>query len=107
MPSLKKLKLDYVNKLISKWFFDYFEIVIEKITKDDILSAISKLKYNLLTQHLTELNIEDPYKKLRPKDNFSMQRMNSLITEWENDPKLETEIDKVFSIQGAPIKEEE
>ena len=34
-----------------------------------------------------------------------MQRMNSLITELENDPKLETEIDKVFSIQGAPIKE--
>ena len=39
----KKIKLDYVNKLISKWFFYYFEIVIEKITKDDILSSISKL----------------------------------------------------------------
>ena len=101
----KKLDLDEISGMISKWLFDYFEIVIETITKDDIISAIIKLKYNVLTQHLSELKSEDPYRKLRPKDSFPLQRMNSLIVEWENDAKLEKEINNVFSILGQAIKE--
>ena len=101
----KKLLSDDISGMVSKWLFDYFEIVVETITKDDIISAISKLKYNVLTQHLSELKDEDPYRKLRPKEGFTLQRMNSLIVEWENDTKLEKELNDVFSILGKPIKE--
>ena len=101
----KKLQSDDISGMVSKWLFDYFEIVVETITKDDIISAISKLKYNVLTQHLSELKDDDPYSKLRPKEGFTLQRMNSLIVEWENDTKLEKELNDVFSILGKPIKE--
>jgi uncharacterized protein (TIGR02687 family) len=101
----KKLEIAELNELIAKWLYDFLEVSTQTITRDILTTAINKLKYNVLVQHLAEINEDDQYKSLHIQEGFTLQRINSLIVDWENEPNLNDEMNTVFSLVGNDIQE--
>ena len=69
------------------------------------MTAVRKLKYNLLTQTISDINEQDPYKSLRFKEMMTFQRMNTLRVDWENHPKFSREMPRVISDASVDIAE--
>lgn len=102
---IKRTEVDEVRDAVLGWIYSYLGITSDTFSQELIVSALRKLKYNLLTQHINDLKEDDQYSKLRINDMMTLQMTNSIMIDWQNHPKLNTEIENVFSVVGNAIKE--
>ena len=102
---IKKIQLDDFRDAVLGWIYTFLGITSDKVTQELLMTAVRKLKYNLLVQHINDLKGDDPYIKLRINDMMTLQMTNSIMVDWQNHPKLTDEIDNVFLITGNAIKE--
>jgi len=102
---IKRIKVDEYRDAVLGWLYSYLGISSDKISHELFISAVRKLKYNLLVQHINEIKTEDPYSKLRIKEMMTLQMMNSIMVDWYNHPKLSGEMNNVLSTVGGAVKE--
>ena len=94
-----------LQSTIVNWLYHFLGYSTQEFSVEHLVSALRSVKYNLLTQHLPELKAEDPYSKLRIKDQVILQRFNTFIVDWENDPNLGKWINPLFSTIREDVKE--
>ena len=104
---LKKLTHEELQSTIQRWLIQYLALPEEPISKKLIYSAVRILKYNALTQHRDEVVGADSYGLLKIRNQVTMQRMNALLVDWKNDPKLSKQLDQVFAETGSEVHEKE
>ncbi len=95
-----------VYETVLRWFKDYLELDITELNKMTISSAVKKLKYNILTLEIPETSEEDPYDILKITRPATLNRLQSLMADWQNESKLSEKIDSVFYELAADIREE-
>jgi hypothetical protein len=104
---IEKLEYDELKDAVLAWLHQYLDLTGSSLTQELIQSAVRKLKYNALTQHLDEVKGQDPYGLMKIRDHLVLQRLNGLLVGWGNDPKLAKLMDLVFAQTGAEIHEKE
>ena len=104
---LKKMEYEEVQSTLLRWLYDFLEISGSNITEELLQTAVRKLKYNALTQHLDEVHGADSYGLLKIRDHGVLRRMSGLLVEWSNDQKLVGSLKEVFAVTGAEIREKE
>lgn len=100
-----------VNRIDSKesvcqWFQDYLEHKISDLNIETIALAAKKLKYNVLTMEILEIKEDDPYQHLKIDKAATINRIQSMMVDWQNDAKLVDSINPVFEQLAGDIKEE-
>jgi uncharacterized protein (TIGR02687 family) len=104
---LKKVVQKELQSTIQRWLIQYLSLPEQPLTKELVYSAVRVLKYNALTQHLDEVKGADSYGLQKIRNQVTMQRMNALLVDWKNDPKLSNQLDLVFAEAGGEIHEKE
>ncbi|MBT4361894.1 MAG: BREX-1 system phosphatase PglZ type A [Candidatus Marinimicrobia bacterium] len=104
---LKKCSHEALQAEILRWVFQYLELSGQSLSKELLFTALRKLKYNALTQQQASVHGIDPYGLLKIGDPVTLQRLNALLIDWQNDPKLGSSMDEVFSTTGKDIRENE
>jgi uncharacterized protein (TIGR02687 family) len=104
---LKKLLNEDLQRIIQRWLLQYLELSEQSISKELLRSAVKTLKYNALTQHLDEVTGADTYGLLKIRNQITLQRLNALLVDWVNDPKLSKQLDQTFAETGSEIHEKE
>jgi uncharacterized protein (TIGR02687 family) len=104
---LTKLTNEELQSTIQNWFLQYLALPKGTVSKEVIHSAVRILKYNALTQHLDEVMGADTYGLQKIRNQVTLQRMNALLVDWKNDPKLSKQLDQVLSETGREIHEKE
>lgn len=103
----KRLKFDEVRSTLAGWFYHYIGLSTDVINHDVLLTAVKKMKYNLLVQHINQLDKDDQYAKLRIDDMMTLQLLRSIVDSWQNNPALGPMLDKVLKIAGKDVKEKQ
>jgi uncharacterized protein (TIGR02687 family) len=104
---LEKLDYDELRDAVLAWLHQYLDMTGSSLTPELLKSAIRKVKYNALTQHLHDVKGQDPYGLMKIRDHLVVQKLNGLLVGWSNDAKLGKLMDPVFSQIGAEIREKE
>ncbi len=101
-------RLNKINLLesVCKWFQDYLEYKIKELNFETIALAAKRLKYNVLTMEIHEIKEDDPYKHLKIDNAATINRLQSMMVDWQNDAKLVDSINPVFEQLAGDIKEE-
>lgn len=102
-----KIREIEADNIICKLIDEYFEIAKGELTKDVLLLAIRKYKYNLITQNIDKPLPTDNYSSLKINKPQRINLINSLSAEWQRDNKLSPMLEEVFDKLASDILEEQ
>jgi len=102
----KKVKNIDSEKSVCQWFQDYLEFKISDLNIENIALSAKKLKYNVLTMEIHEIKEDDPYQHLKINKAATINLLQSMMIDWQNDAKLVDSINPVFEQLAGDIKEE-
>ncbi|KAA3613614.1 MAG: BREX-1 system phosphatase PglZ type A [Calditrichaeota bacterium] len=101
----KLLNIDAVE-LVQKWFKQYLDLDSVELAYENILSATRKFKYNILLFDIRETKDDDPYQKLKITQPAKINKLYSLLNDWQNNPKFSEKLDYVLDTLADDVKYE-
>ncbi|MCH2449132.1 MAG: BREX-1 system phosphatase PglZ type A [Gracilimonas sp.] len=102
IKSLRELELDaFLGRELSQ----LFDLDDNNLTKENIVTALLKFKYNLLVGSIEHDLDNDPYSKLLISDQRRLNQLPVLHIEWKRNPSLEVNPDVVFSSLTSDVSE--
>ncbi|MBU0560152.1 MAG: hypothetical protein KKD86_17775 [Bacteroidetes bacterium] len=85
----------------------FFEIENAELTKDLLLLAIRKFKYNLITQNISKPLPSDNYSQLKINKPKRINLINSLAADWQGDEKISAILEEVLDKLAQDVSEEQ
>ncbi|MEX2411908.1 MAG: BREX-1 system phosphatase PglZ type A [Candidatus Paceibacterota bacterium] len=102
IESLQEMDLDaFLGRELSK----LFDLDDNNLTKENIITAVQKLKYNLLVGTIEHDIDADPYSKLLISDQRNLNQLPVLHLEWKRNPGLEKNSEDVFRSLASEVSE--
>ena len=100
LEDIKKYELEEALKLS---VLNVTNINIEDLGFASLKRLFLKLKYNAITRNIKDAAKEDPYAKLKEKENLSVQNNKLFFSEWSENELRNKSLDKVLNGLGAEI----
>jgi uncharacterized protein (TIGR02687 family) len=102
---IKRVPKEELLEAIISWLETYIGIKANELTPDLLVTAVRKLKYNLLVQHVPQPKAEDTYSQLKISAAMTLQMTRAVAVDWVNHPVLSKELNRVFEITGKEVQE--
>lgn len=103
------VQLDLETDLLN-WFNNLLDTKNQTLNKDSIIDFACRIKYNSITAYVENPDKQDTYQKLKLQRAADINRLQSFIQDWENNPLLKDQIELVFhelasNIHGMKLME--
>lgn len=84
----KKISDNGLFEIIQRQIKETTGVIIKSLTEDELANALSSVFYNRITQTITSVSANDPYKLLKIKETDLLIRLNQLLQDVERNSRV-------------------
>lgn len=99
----KDIEKHELEETLKQAILNVSNISVEDISYASLKRLFLTLKYNAITRNINDVAKEDPYAKLKQKENLSVQNNKLFFGEWSENKLRNKSLDKVLNGLGAEI----
>lgn len=83
---------------------EYFEVVLNDLTKESLLLVLRKIYYNRIVQTITNAVEEDPYRELKMLKPDTLVYFNQFLQEVDRNPRVQEKLENALALVGKDIQ---
>ncbi len=99
----KDIEKHELEETLKQAILNVSNIIVEDISFASLKRLFLTLKYNAITRNINDVAKEDPYAKLKQKENLSVQNNKLFFSEWSENKLRNKSLDKVLNGLGGEI----
>ena len=83
---------------------EYFEVVLNDLTKESLFLVLRKIYYNRIVQTITNTVEEDPYRELKILKPDTLVYFNQFLQEVDRNPRVQEKLENALALVGKDIQ---